>query len=131
MALEGADVAEDVRSRHRQVERQLGGEVPVGQPAYAVGAEDASHGEPGQRLLYCGALRAFFRPYFLRSLARGVTGEEAGLLERGAVALRVDLVEGAGDRQAQRAGLAGHAAAVDAGDDVEPVLGAERRRTGR
>ena len=24
----------------------------------------------GQRLLYCGALRAFFRPYFLRSVAR-------------------------------------------------------------
>ena len=26
---------------------------------------------PDQRLLYCGALRAFFRPYFLRSIARG------------------------------------------------------------
>src|SRR3984885_9740051 len=24
-----------------------------------------------ERLLYCGALRAFFRPYFLRSTARG------------------------------------------------------------
>ena len=31
----------------------------------------------GYRLEYCGALRAFFRPYFLRLLLAGVAGEEA------------------------------------------------------
>src|SRR3954451_2010236 len=59
----------------------------------------------------------------------GVTREQPGLLERGAVGLLVDRVEAPGHTEAQRAGLAGDAAAVDAGDDVEAALeleGAER-----
>ena len=52
-------------------QRQLRGEVAVGQPPDAVGAEAARPTDGGQRLEYWGALRAFFRPYFLRSLTRG------------------------------------------------------------
>ena len=40
---EGTRLAEDVRGRDRQVERQLGGEVAVGEAADAVGAEESSH----------------------------------------------------------------------------------------
>ncbi len=83
--LEGADVAEDVGGRDRQVEGELGREVPVGQASYAVGAEDPSHAVRGadQRLLYCGALRAFFRPYFLRSLTRGSRVRKPAFLSDG------------------------------------------------
>src|ERR1700712_1809425 len=48
----------------------------------------------------------------------GVTSQEAGLLESGAVVLAVDLVERAGDREAQRAGLTRGAAAGDLRRDV-------------
>src|SRR4051812_27270239 len=58
----------------------------------------------------------------LALLDAGVARQEAGLLERGAVGLEVDLVERAGHAEAQRAGLAGRAAAVDAGDHVEAAL---------
>ncbi len=47
-----------------------------------------------------------------------VAGEEAGGLQRGAE-FRVHLQQGAGDAVAQGAGLAGHAAAVDAGLHIE------------
>jgi hypothetical protein len=77
-----------------------------------------------QRLLYWGALRAFFsRPSSL--LGPRVTGEEAGLLQRRAERLDVDTVEGTGDAEPQRAGLAGRAAAGDAGDDVVPAVEVE------
>src|SRR5687767_10419523 len=56
----------------------------------------------------------------------GVTGQEAGLLQRRAVDLDVQDGQRTGQAHAQGAGLAGDAAAVDAGDDVELVLGAER-----
>src|SRR5690606_11056933 len=52
----------------------------------------------------------------------GVPGQEPGALERGPVVLGVDLVERAGDPQAQRTGLAGGAATVDARDHVEAPL---------
>src|SRR5690606_37028112 len=52
----------------------------------------------------------------------GVAREVAGLLQRRTVVLGVDGVERAGDAQAQRAGLAGDAAAGDARDDVEAAL---------
>ena len=45
----------------------------------------------------------------------GVTGEQAGLLQRRAVGLEVDGVERTGHAEAQRTGLAGDAAAVDRG----------------
>ena len=53
---------------HRESELR-GEQLPVGQPADAVRTEQPSH-VCDQRLLYCGALRAFFSPYFLRSVAR-------------------------------------------------------------
>src|SRR3982751_4131227 len=48
----------------------------------------------------------------------GVTSQEAGLLERRAVVLTVDLVQGASDRETQRARLTGGAAAGDLDDHV-------------
>ena len=99
-------LGEDVRGRDRDRQRQLRGEIGVGQAAYAVGAEETTHARhlrgrqasaiestrkrerPGtppragahpavvrrqvqdQRFEYCGALRAFLRPYFLLSLTR-------------------------------------------------------------
>ena len=44
--LEGTDLGQHVGGRDGQVERQLGGQVAVGQPAHTVGAEDAAHQEP-------------------------------------------------------------------------------------
>src|SRR5665647_314054 len=54
----------------------------------------------------------------LALLDASVAVEEAGLLEDGAVVLFVDLVQRTRDAEAQRAGLAGGAAAGDACDDV-------------
>src|SRR4051794_6527831 len=50
-------------------EGQLRREVGIRQTPNAVGPEETTQ-RAGQRLEYCGALRAFFRPYFLRSLTR-------------------------------------------------------------
>ena len=47
-----------------------------------------------------------------------VTAQVTGLLQGGAVVFDVDLVQRTGDAEAQRAGLAGDAATVDAGDNV-------------
>ena len=63
------------------------GQLGVGDAAHAVGAEAQVMRRRGdrarrQRFEYCGALRAFLRPYFLRLLLAGVTGQEAGPLER-------------------------------------------------
>src|SRR6478735_7227568 len=52
----------------------------------------------------------------------GVTRQQTGLLQTGAVGLFVDRVEAAGHAEAQRAGLTGDATAVDAGDHVEATL---------
>ena len=73
---------------------------------------------PDQRLEYCGALRAFFRPYFLRSLTRASRVRKPAFFSAGRF-VRVDHDQRAGDAQPQRAGLAGDAAAGDPGDDVE------------
>src|SRR5664279_649995 len=59
-----------VRSGNRKVERQLGGEVDIGDPADAVGAEQSARTAHDQRLEYWGALRAFLRPYLRRSFTR-------------------------------------------------------------
>src|SRR5699024_1879622 len=56
-----------------------------------------------------------------------VAREEAGLLERRTVVVAVDLVERAGDREAQRAGLARGSAAADARDHVVRAGEAEQR----
>src|SRR5262249_3391290 len=62
-----AKVGEHVRSCNRQVKGELNGQVTVRQAADTVGAEQSAH---GYRLLYWGALQAFFRPYFLRSVTQ-------------------------------------------------------------
>src|SRR5207245_2039650 len=61
--------AEHPRRGAAQGEHQLGGELGVGDTADTVGAEPEGHGGL-YRLEYCGALRAFFRPYFFDSLTR-------------------------------------------------------------
>ena len=75
-----------------------------------------------QRLLNCGALRAFLRPAFLRSMTRASRVSSPAFFSDGAVGLFVDRVQAAGHAEAQGAGLAGDATAVDAGDDVEAAL---------
>src|SRR5690625_7962021 len=60
----------------------------------------------------------------------GVAGEVPGTLEARAVGLGVDLVERTSHAQAQRAGLAGDATAVDARDDVEATLEVEQGERG-
>ena len=112
----GRSAAASIRAAARpEGEDQLGGQIGVGDAPDAVGAEPGS--ATGYRLEYWGALRAFFRPYFLRLLLPGVTGEESGLLERGPQ-LGVELEQRPGDAQAERPGLARHPAAVDGGVDV-------------
>ena len=90
------------------------GAVP---PRRGAGIRRAARAGQGQRLEYCGALRAFLRPSFLRSLTRGSRVRKPAFFSGGRLLL-VDPVQRAGDAEAQRAGLAGDAAAVDAGDDV-------------
>ena len=51
-----------------------------------------------------------------------IAGQEAGLLQNGAV-LGVHQQQGAADAVAQRTGLAGHAAALDGGNDVHFAQG--------
>src|SRR6185369_3794793 len=65
-------------------------------------------------------LAGLLEPVLLALLDPRVTGEEAGLLERGPV-VGVELAEGPGDREAQRAGLAGDAATAEVRDHVEGV----------
>src|SRR5699024_9350809 len=61
---------QDPRRRPGERERQLRRQLGVGQPADAVGSEQPQGASARQRLEYWGALRAFFRPYFLRSFTR-------------------------------------------------------------
>src|SRR5579871_6062104 len=79
------------------------------------------------RALPLGVLRrlpGLLQPVLLALLDPGVPGEEPGLLQRRAV-LRVDQGERPGHAEAQRARLAGDAAAGDAGHHVEPALRAQ------
>src|SRR6476619_3347087 len=80
-----------------------------------------SAGDPTGRsaLAVLGSLAGLLEAGLLALDDAGVTREQPGLLQRRAVGLHVDRVERTGHAQAQRAGLAGDAAAVDAGDDVE------------
>src|SRR5215218_1736560 len=56
-----------------------------------------------------------------------VAGQQTGLLERRTVGVEVDRVEATRHTEAEGAGLAGDATAVDARDDVEPVVQPEGR----
>ncbi len=67
------------------------------------------------------ALAGLLQAVLLALDGTGVAGEEASLLEVGAVV--ASLEEGAGDAEAQGAGLTGDAAAVAQGDDVEVLNG--------
>ena len=58
-----------------------------------------------------------FQTVLLSLLHSGVAGQETGGLQSGAI-LGVHLQQGAGDAVADGAGLAGHAAAGDGGNDV-------------
>src|ERR1700722_14181005 len=81
---------------------------------------------PGARLAL-GVLRrltGLLQAGLLVLLDPRVPGQEAGPLERRA-ALGVDQDQRPGDAQAQRARLAGDAAAADPGDHVELILGAQ------
>ena len=100
-------------------ERQLGGQLLVRDPADAVGAEAGRrHCSPAcYRLEYCGALRAFFRPYFFDSFSRASRVRRPARLS-GAAQLGVELAQAAGDAEAHGAGLARDPAAVDGGVDV-------------
>src|SRR5690606_24215511 len=74
------------------------------------------------------SLAGLLEAVLLPLLHPGVTGEEAGLLQRRAVHLDVEGRQRTGEAHAQRAGLAGHATAVDPGDDVELALRTERHQ---
>jgi len=84
---------------------ELRGELAIGDAANAVGSESQSHDETPMarlnRLEYCGALRAFFNPYFRPLFLARVASEKAGLLERG-TELVVEGHEGSSDAQPQR-----------------------------
>ena len=71
----------------------------------------------GSALGVLRSLAGLLEAVLLRLLLARVAGEEAGLLERGPQ-LGVELDEGTGDAEAQRAGLAGDAATVERGVDV-------------
>ena len=67
----GPGLAENVSGSDGEVERQLGGEVAVGDPTDPVRSEQTTHEWcRDQRLLYCGALRAFLETGLLRSFTR-------------------------------------------------------------
>src|SRR6185295_8853791 len=71
-----------------------------------------------------GRLAGPLQAVLLALLHPRVAGEEAGLAEGQPVGVRVDLEQGPGDAMADRAGLAGHAAALDLDHRVEVALGA-------
>ena len=78
--------------------------------------------EASQRFEYCGALRAFLRPYLRRSFSRASRVSSPAFFSVGRE-LVVEGDERPGDAEAQRAGLAAHAATVERGVDVVHVGG--------
>src|SRR4029078_5308814 len=85
---------------------------------------------PVSALRVLRSLAGLLEAVLLGLLGAGVPAEEPGLLQLGAE-LGVELDEAAGDAQAEGAGLAGGATAVDGGVDVVHRLGlrqAERLR---
>ena len=123
---DGLGAAEHAGRGAAEVEGERRGEVGVGDAPDAVGAE--LHGRrhesrrAAQRLVNCGALRAFLRPYFLLSFFRASRVRRPAFFSVGA-ALRLELGQRAGEGHAQGAGLAADAAADDRGVDVEALGG--------
>ena len=105
---------------------ELRGQLGVGTAPDAVGAEPGA-GTPGYRFEYWGALRAFFRPYFLDSFSRASRVRKPAFLSA-AAELGVELAQGPGDAESEGAGLAGDAAAVDGDVDVPRLGGSVSRR---
>src|SRR5690606_34134566 len=68
-----------------QPEGEVGGDdIAVRQPADAVRAEEPRHGSGSdQRFENCDALRAFFRPAFLRSMTRASRVRKPAFLSAG------------------------------------------------
>src|SRR4051795_7655394 len=102
-------------TRHR--EGQLRREVGVGPTPDAVGPEEATQRTYRSALGVLRRLAGLLEAVLLALLDPRVTGEEARLLESRTV-VGLDLDEGAGDRQAQRAGLPGDATTLEDADDV-------------
>ena len=76
----------------------------------------------GYRFEYCGALRAFLRPYLRRSFSRASRASSPAFFStRPRVGVERD--ERAGDAEPDRAGLAAHAAAVERRVDVVDLFG--------
>src|SRR5215210_2411830 len=75
----------------------------------------------GSALAVLRSLAGLLEPGLLALDHAGVAGQQARLLQAGAVGLHVHGVERAGDTEPQGAGLAGDAATVDARDHVEAV----------
>ena len=74
------------------------------------------------------ALAGLLEAVLLTLDGAGVTGEVAGLLEVFTVLAGVE--KGAGDAEAQRAGLAGDAAAIAVGEDVKALGGLGQAQRG-
>src|SRR6185437_13557584 len=79
----------------------------------------------GLTLGVLGRLTSLLQPVLLALLHPGVPGQEAGLLQRRTV-VGLDADQRAGDGQPQRTGLAGDAAAGQAGNDVVLVVLVQR-----
>ena len=87
VALELAPVGQDPGGGNGKVQGQLCGQLTVRQTPDPVRAEDARHARLlNQRLLNCGALRAFFRPAFLRSMTRASRVSSPAFLSEGRLA---------------------------------------------
>ena len=82
----------------------------------------STRGVGAYRFEYCGALRAFLRPYLRRSFSRASRASKPGLLQhRPRVGVERD--QRPGDAEPDRAGLAAHAAAVERRVDVVDLFG--------
>ena len=90
-------------------EGELGRQLAVGDAPDTVGPERSGMARSPcclQRLEYCGALRAFLRPYFFDSFSRASRVRKPACFS-GGTQLGVELDERPGDAEAQGAGLAG------------------------
>jgi len=85
---------------------------------------------PGKRITFLalgelGSTTGGLQTVFLALLHTRIAGEETGLLEDGTV-VGVDEQQSAGNAMAQSAGLTGHTAALDGGDDINLTEGLGR-----
>src|SRR5205823_8915647 len=98
---------------------------PVRERANCVRAEGAAHAWTGSALGVLGRLACLLEAVLLALLHPRVASEETCLLQGRAI-LRLQIDEGSRDGQAERAGLARHATAPQAGDHVVLPIAIER-----